>query len=287
MAAELDQLGRQAQALAMQFRKSGQPHFADMLSADGKKYKAQAAVARKLGAPESFSPLGPEASADISTPPDGLLELQEKLSREGFSFEPIHYPRKRLTRDSRFWDGKTRPQEWFWQQIDEGRVSKSAANLSGKWALIESVQKPQYDYGRQMYYGGKDPLGEALKGWRKDGRIAIPSWARDVPANSRFAVSADETDALVVPHVTNLLGVKANLVGPPREIEFNVAGNLNHPEWGQTNTWEWFADQFELGSRLVGGDSALSGLAHVNALGSGRRHDDLGFRLQVSSPSKA
>lgn len=221
------------------------------------------------------------AKTETSSPPDALLELQERLSQEGFSFEPIHYPRKRLTRDSSFWRGKVAPEDGYWKMIKEGRVAKGAANLSGIWALIESVQKPNYNDGRQIYYDGNDPLGEVLTAWRKDGRIEVPFWTRDIPSNSRFAVSADEIDALVIPEFARRIDINAGQTGLPRAIEFNVAGNLNHPEWGQTNTAEWFADKFDSSDRLVGGYSDDGGLAYVDASESGHHNGYLGFRLQV------
>ncbi len=228
----------------------------------------------------------PVAKIETSTPPDILLRAQERLTREGLRFDLMPYPRKRLVRNSRFWRGKVAPEPWFWDQINQGKIDRSAASLYGNWALIEAVQKPAYKGGRQMYYDGNDPLSSYLEELRRNGEIEITDWTRNVPQNSRFGLSVQEIDRLVVPHVQGILGTQVQ-VGLPREIEFNVAGNLKHPEWGQTNTWELLADKFEGSVQLVGGSSDYGGLASVSADGSGSRRDGVGFRLQVVPSPKA
>ncbi len=224
--------------------------------------------------------------SEAPTPPDVLLQVQERLTQEGFSFDLIKYPRKRLARNSRFWTEKVAPEPWFWDQIKQGGIAKSAANLYGNWALIEAVQKPNYAGGKQMYYDGNDPLSSYLEQLRRDGKIEITDWTRNIPQNSRFGLSGREIEGLVVPRVQGILGAQLQ-VSLPREIEFNVAGNTLHPEWGQTNTWEWLADKFVDSYRLVGGHSDFGGLALVSADDSGYHYDHSGFRLQVVPSPKA
>jgi hypothetical protein len=68
----------------------------------------------------------------------------------------------------------------------------------------------------------------------------------------------------------------------PRAIEWNYLGNAFHPEWGDTNTWEWFDDSYQNGTRrLRGGDSEYGGLSDVDWGVPARRRDGLGFRLLV------
>lgn len=59
-----------------------------------------------------------------------------------------------------------------------------------------------------------------------------------------------------------------------------------HPEWGQTNTWEWFADKYGDDGRLIGGRSGDGGLARVGCVWSGYRRGGLGFSPVVPFPSK-
>lgn len=95
MAARLEILGQEATNLAEQFRRNGQQHFADMLSADGTRYTAQALVARKLGVPESFPvPSLQPVNFEIPTVSEEVYtQAREALAKEGFTFvvgiEPI------------------------------------------------------------------------------------------------------------------------------------------------------------------------------------------------------
>jgi len=62
-------------------------------------------------------------------------------------------------------------------------------------------------------------------------------------------------------------------------IEFNILGNIHHPEWGESNCSEWFSDQYKAGlRRLLGGDSDFGGLAYVYSDDPVNRHGGIGFR---------
>ncbi len=80
MAAELDQLRRQADQLAKQFKQKGYPELADTLSADSKSYGARAKIARKLGVPEHFStPVAPQAASKETAPTIDLRQQTYEL----------------------------------------------------------------------------------------------------------------------------------------------------------------------------------------------------------------
>jgi hypothetical protein len=289
MAAELDKLGKQTEALAGQFRRNGELYLANMLHANAKEYHTQANAFRHLGGQETFQIAAVSPVAELTEDP--TLELREQTLERvgglGFRFEVIDYPNKRVTRNSRLTGVKVKPEDWFFDQIDAGTVAKDAATLKDTQVIIESAQKPSYRDGRQMYYEGNDPLGPMLMRLRQEGKIAVPSWARSIPSDSRFGVSPREIDTYVIPAFAELIGVDPSQVSLPREIEFNYAGNLRHPEWGETNTWEWLADHFADASRLVGGNSGDGGLANVDYGDADDRGGGAGFRLQVGFSSKA
>jgi hypothetical protein len=67
----------------------------------------------------------------------------------------------------------------------------------------------------------------------------------------------------------------------PKYLEFNLLGNLHHPEWGETNTWEWFEDEIKGGDRLDGGNSSYGGLAGVGDSFPAYSNDGFGFRPLV------
>lgn len=153
------------------------------------------------------------------------------------------------------------------------------------WVLIDGSPKPNYDEGKQQYVD--DPFAPILAQLREEGKITVPSHVKHVPEASRFGVSLEEIEAEVVPRVAQkLLGIDAGRIRVPKEIEFNVIGNLYHPEWGQTNTWEWLYDNFGDGYRLLGGYSDYGGLASVLDCRPAYHDDYIGFRLLAEFPQK-
>jgi hypothetical protein len=184
----------------------------------------------------------------------------------------------------------------YWELIREGRLPQNAATLSGNWVLIEGIQRPNYERGEQMYLD--DPLAPYLAEWRKQGRIQTPDWCK-VPLGSRFGVSVDEIKNVVIPHVANQVGVSESQVSLLRAIEFNVIGNIAHPEWGETSTWEWLADTIDDKYHLIGGYRdpdhvgillgsfpTCAGLGNLEVNEFCSRDDNIGFRLMINSPQQ-
>jgi hypothetical protein len=222
---------------------------------------------------------------DVPTPPDQLIEVLERVNKKGFSFEPIYYPEIRLTEDSVFPGKGIKPYHCLWKNQLGVTIAEDATTLRGGWMLIESVQKPNYDNGQQMYYDGKDPLGPKLQQLRQGSEVEAAVCSRDVPQDSRFGTAVNEINTLVIPYFASLAGIDKNQVSIPRAIEFNIAGNVVHPEWGETSTWEWFADRFRYSKCLAGGGSKGGGLAHVHEEDLDKHDRSIGFRLQIAFPS--
>lgn len=222
----------------------------------------------------------------VPNPPQELLDTLTRVQELGITVFEAHFlPKVELKQDLKAPSWKIRPEEWYWQQIEKGNVAKDATKLGGVWVLIDGSQKPDYDSGRQQYQN--DPLAPILTDLRREGKIEVPSSYKYVPETSRFATSYEEISDYVIPAVTNFLNVEREQVRMPCEIEFNVLGNLHHPEWGQTTTWERFGDIFGGDCRLIGGGSDGGGLALVRYRWSGYRVDCVGFRLLVEFPSKS
>lgn len=218
-----------------------------------------------------------------ATLPQYVSDILQRAEKAGIGvFEPYHLSGVTLTKDSEVhgWDRK--PEDWYWDQIQNGNVGKDAVTLPNSWILIDKTQKPDYKDGKQMYE--KDPLGSIISRLRKEGKIQK---VKGIPDASRFRISHDELTQTALPEIANLLGVEASDVRLPKAIEFNVIGNFKHPEWGKTNTWEWFDDSFGDGRRLVGGRSGFGGLTLVSYRWSDAHGDRIAFRpLVVVSPPK-
>lgn len=223
---------------------------------------------------------------EIPRPPQDLLDVQASLVEKGISIFEAHFlPDVALEQNSQFPGWQIKPENWFWQNIKEGKILGDPAKLPGMWILIDGTPKPNYDRGLQMY--PNDPHAPILSDLRGLGKITVPDHVRNVPEASRFGVSLEEIKAEVVPRVAEeLLGIDAGRIRVPKEIEFNVIGNLHHPEWGQTNTWEWLHDNFGDDDRLIGGSSDYGGLAHVDDYWPGHHYGLLGFRLLAEFPQK-
>lgn len=223
---------------------------------------------------------------DVPQPPQQLLEVASRAQEHGItSFEAHFLPKMEFKQNSRFPLWQIRPEDRCFQMIKEGRVAKDTAKLPGVWVLIDSTQKPNYDYGKQLYQN--DGFGTILADLREEGIIAVPESYKHVPNTSRFAVTPDEREAHFNTRLAQILAINPSQVRIVREIEFNVIGNIHHPEWGQTNTLEWFDDSFGGDGRLYGGCSGLGGLAHVSCYWSDGRYDIIGFRPLVEFSSKS
>ncbi|MBI4089169.1 MAG: hypothetical protein HY424_00500 [Candidatus Levybacteria bacterium] len=214
----------------------------------------------------------------VPKPPQELFQTLETMSKLGF--EPHFLPQVSLTEADKIPGWKVKPQSWFWQNIKDGKPSADAAVLQEGWYLVDGRGKPNYDNGQQRYED--DYLESIMANLRKTGKIQKYS---SVPDSSRFGASPNEIEQVILPEVARKTGAKGNLTNK-RYIEFNVWGNMFHPEWGQTDTLEWFADEFGGGRRLFGGDSGGGGLGYVYDSWSDNRGDSVAFGPVVRFPSK-
>ena len=212
--------------------------------------------------------------------PQEVSDILQRAERAGLTLEPYNLLNVVLDENSEVEGWNSKPESWYWENIKKGNISQDAPKLSDSWVLIDPITRPDYNRGRQLHEN--DHLGPLLAKLRKDKRIGN---IRGVPEISRFGISHDELKQVVLPEIAELLGVEASAVRLPKAIEFNLIGNMKHPEWGKANTWEWFEDKFGDGHRLVGGYPGRGGLARVSYNWSDNRHDRITFRpLVVVSP---
>ena len=218
-------------------------------------------------------------------PPKALLEFVERTAEQVFIYELYLEPNALFTQTSDYPGWRVRPNPYFWDLIKSGRLSPDAARLSLGWVAMEAIRRPPYDGGMQMYEN--DPLAPKLEQLRNDGKIAVPYWCKHIPLTSRFGISAREIDNHIVPVFAQLSQIEEQIkagtikAGIPPYMAFNFRGNTAHPEFGETDTAEWFADETRDGRRLSGGDSGSGGLACLDDWIPGYHDGDIGFRLQV------
>ncbi len=212
-------------------------------------------------------------------PPELLIQTLEQLKeRDVNDFEPHYLPMITLHNEDNFPGWQLKPQDWFWQQIENGKVNSNAATLRPGWYLVDGRGRPQYRDGKQLYKG--DPLGNLMKGLRETGEVRTYKY---VPQNSRFGPPYDNIALVILPAF-----IKKYEIKPPvrilRAIEFNVLGNMAHSDWGQNNTYEWFSDRFAFSHRLLGGCSEDGGLTNVYFNLSSEYSDNIGFRPMIVFP---
>lgn len=222
---------------------------------------------------------------EIPYPPQELLDVQAHLREKGISIFEAHYlPGVVLEKYSQFPGWQVRPEDWFWEFIMGGKISEDAKRLPDMWILVDGHSRPNYDRGKQMYVD--NPLAPILQDLREKGQIAITDNVKHVPRTSGFGVSLDEVEAHVVPRFAEILRVDPERVRVPKEIEFNILGNLHYPQWGQATTWEWLYDKIGNVSRLIGGHLDAGGLAGSRDYHPALHSDRIGFRLLVEFPQK-
>ena len=167
------------------------------------------------------------------------------------------------------------PPPHFYQWIRDGKIAKDAATLRRGWYAADFTLGVDYTDGSQMM---SDPWVPLIMRLREEGRVGKHD---KTPAGSRFSIMPqDEWETLLTSMASfgELQFPRAN-VRLERYIEFNAIGNLYDPNRGKFNMWEWFADQFEDSSRLIGGSRAYGGLAYVSCF-----WHDYRFRFVAARP---
>lgn len=151
------------------------------------------------------------------------------------------------------------------------------------WALIDSSSQPYPN----------DPLGEVLRLLREEKKVE--RYVKD-PATSRFGLSTDEIQRIVLPEFIRFaryrdaklgeaLNVGKDRLRIPTETEFRLMFN-RHPELLEEYNGEWLHNNFGRDHRLVVVKSQGRGLSVFPELGGFFRRKDLGFRLLLDFPSK-
>lgn len=238
-------------------------------------------------------------SLDVPHPPQLLVDKLKYAKEQGITSLEAHFlPQAQFASDG-IQIGKKKipypenwkaPEQWFFDNMNPTpatrteaakppNISPDAVNLPGKWVLVDNTQKPDYDQGNQMY--PNDPFKPIIEQLAAENKIT-PS-----TPGSRFNISFNERQEHFDPALTRVLDLEEAVkkgkarVTVATEAMFNALGNMFHPEWGQTSTYEWLEDKFGGGSRLVGGLSGLGGLSFVNLKWAGPHDGHLGFRPLV------
>ncbi len=209
-----------------------------------------------------------------SLPDEVTPERYEKWKEMGFELHYLPAEEMKKERDLPGW--KKKPGDWFYGKLKDKEVDTDSATLPAAWVLADTREKPQYQDGKQIYKD--DVLAETLEDLRKK-KVLTDFEVK----GSRFRISWDELHKPEVKKaIAEALDVPEESLRLPRAIEWNYLGNAYHPQWGETDAWEWFEDSLEKGAgRLDGGYSRGGGLSGVSWGAPSGRSGGLGFRPLV------
>ena len=204
----------------------------------------------------------------IDPPPPEFTD--ENLAHWGkFNMKPVFLPQENIS-EGRVLKGWTKSEKWFYDRVGDGKIKPIHPELPPTllrscWHLADFTVSADYTDGSQVFVD--DPLSMIITNLREKKLVGKHG---NTPMGSRFAITPDEWQDVVLSHVASKLGVTRAQMRLERAIEFNAIGNLYDSNRGKFNAWEWFEDRFEDSSRLCGGNRGSGGLAVVRC----RWHDD-------------
>ena len=207
--------------------------------------------------------------------PDWFTE--ENLAKAAaFNLKPVFLPDEKIghERPLRNW---LKPNGWFYDQIQNGKIAADSAQLKRGWYLADFTIGADYNDGTQVFQN--DPLAPIIARLRQEGKIGKKD---KTPIGSRFAIMPKDEWPIVLAELANELGLKPEQLRLERAIEFNAIGNLYDKHRGGFHMWEWFADDFEDSHRLNGGNRDSGGLTNISYSWAVFRRDDVAGRPLVS-----
>lgn len=200
---------------------------------------------------------------DVPPPPQKLLDTWKEAKEKGFtSFEAHYIPKLTIKGNESYPGWKVKPNDWILYNY-----GPDILKLQKHWILIDNTTE----------LGQNDPFGSVVEELRDKGRIDDFT-----PRNSRLHASKDELNEAINPAIAKELGVSSVMVRAPKAIEYNLIGNIFHPEWGAGNVDIWFDDTNYGGSTSNSEES--DGLSNLAQNGGFERGDGGGDAAFDSTP---
>ena len=180
----------------------------------------------------------------------------------------LHFlPSIALTQDLDLPLWKDRPGHFFYESIDKGTIHPDSQSLPEKWILVDARDKPEKTgpWVSSSDVWILEKLGFHPKNFFKKKATQIFDQEYLAGAlvkkgfSSRFCLSVNDVKELK-PSIQKILKLDNQKIRLPRFIEYNYLGNTFYPQWGTTQTWEWFEDVYDHDQHLAGGSDSLGAI---------------------------
>ncbi len=157
------------------------------------------------------------------------------------------------------------PSPIFFRELRRGKLSASAANLGGSWALIDGREKPEQSRAWISRHEARF-LGTAFAEWcrRKLARASHQTYPHEcfgevlvaTGSATRFCLNFTSARSSLT-GIAKVLRLSPATLRFPRYLEYVVLANLFFPQWTATRTWEWLEDVHGKGQRLTTGSRSV------------------------------
>ncbi|MEK7535870.1 MAG: hypothetical protein AAB590_02570 [Patescibacteria group bacterium] len=216
---------------------------------------------------------------DVDVPPvPASISLEQYEKWKELNYDLHYIPEEEMTEDKNYPGWKKKPDRglnlFSVFKDKKNKMAPDTLKLKHGWVLVDRREKPSYANGVRAEYPGDDPLVHAIEELRAEGHIG-----GDNLQGSRFRIAQEELQKSEVKQkLAEIFEVNPDQIRLPRAIEQNFLANAHYPDWGDTNTYEWFEDLFQGSGHLIGGHSGSGGLSYVSWGSAGSRSGSLGFR---------
>lgn len=191
--------------------------------------------------------LGVEISP--SSPPDEAVQLMERLKKEGLDDILLCYlPAMDIRRIGGDYNYK-RPDFGFLNRGTHGNYFTNPYNEAGLlstsagWRIIDMRNSSGKN---AAYRNDSEYLGKILSDLRASGRLTGISLSSMRDPENRNGISQAEIKKVVIPKLSERIGIDSSKVALPTLAEANLLGNIYIPlGWKYNYNGEWFDNSFK------------------------------------------
>lgn len=182
-------------------------------------------------------------------PPEFTYDNLKKW--EGYNLKPVYFSEEKINKSRRLANW-VRPHQLFYEKIEIEAMPADALKLKKGWYLIDVTSGMNATIQSIWDYALPNDrlVGEVIAGLRRENKIPK---SKGIFPNSRFGLTLDEWQKIVLPALAKKLGLNPEQIHLERYIEFNAIGNLYDSRRGEFKMMELFSDDIGLGGNFAHG----------------------------------